>query len=134
MRRSLASTPRGACDDHRGAGAARERSHVDLEFFALVLTRDEARHHARIHRDRIVDHQRDVRILERLHREAAQHLHVCVTAADQHQAVAKRGGHRARVSFALSRTARSRSSIVAAPSSRIATPASARPTSNERGR
>ena len=83
MRRSLAATPVARATTTRDAGAARERSHVDLEIVAPVLAGDEARHHPRVDGDGIVDDERHARAGERSHREPAQHLHVRVSAADE---------------------------------------------------
>ncbi len=69
--------------DHLGAGPASERHDVDLELVPLVLAGHEARHHARVDRDRRVDDQGDAQILRRLHDEAPEHLDMRVTTADE---------------------------------------------------
>ena len=90
----LARDDAGRARHHDGsAGAPRERAHVDLEFLASVVPGDEARHHARIDRDRVVHDERHVRARERSHREVAQHLDVRVSSADENEFVRTRASH-----------------------------------------
>ena len=68
-----------------GAGAPGERHHVDLQLRSRVLTGDEARHHARVDGNRLVEHHGCSHVPRTLHGEAAQDLDVRVAATDQDQ-------------------------------------------------
>ena len=58
---------------------------VDFKCIGAILPGHEPGHHARIHRNRLIDHQRDPTAGHALHQERTQHLHMRVPGTDQEQ-------------------------------------------------
>ena len=72
-------------DNDLGMGQLGQGSGVDLQLFSAILSRHEARHHARIYRNRRIHDHREMTIGRRDLPEGLEYLNMSVATADEDQ-------------------------------------------------